>query len=170
MSAAAILITGADLAPQALDLTAADGRTPLNAFYFAPQIAPHSAVKGRHPVLVLAYGVGLVTKVLVVCIMATPVIGLVRPPLELRADPFEVVPLVDLLAGLVGGVGAPVRDQLLEGGAELGAARALGGEHRGHVVGHPLAMHPLRRRERAGERGMVGEEARVGAQEFLILS
>ncbi|RVT88821.1 S9 family peptidase [Inhella crocodyli] len=39
-------------APQALDLTAADGRTPLNAFYFAPQ----GAVKGRHPVLVLAYG------------------------------------------------------------------------------------------------------------------
>jgi dipeptidyl-peptidase-4 len=39
-------------APQALDLTAADGHTTLNAFYFAPQ----GPVKGRHPVLVLAYG------------------------------------------------------------------------------------------------------------------
>ncbi|RTL45322.1 MAG: S9 family peptidase [Burkholderiales bacterium] len=37
--------------PQSLALTAADGRTPLNAFYFA---APASA--RRHPVLVLAYG------------------------------------------------------------------------------------------------------------------
>ncbi|MBI3347689.1 MAG: S9 family peptidase [Burkholderiales bacterium] len=38
--------------PLALDLTAADGRTPLNAFYFAPQ----DRREGRHPVLVLAYG------------------------------------------------------------------------------------------------------------------
>jgi dipeptidyl-peptidase-4 len=37
--------------PRPLALTAADGRTPLNAFYFA---APASAQ--RHPVIVLAYG------------------------------------------------------------------------------------------------------------------
>ena len=38
--------------PLALDLTAADGGTLLNAFYFAPQ----DRREGRHPVLVLAYG------------------------------------------------------------------------------------------------------------------
>ncbi|MBV8035879.1 alpha/beta fold hydrolase [Roseateles sp.] len=38
--------------PLALELSAADGRTPLNAFFFAPQ----AARAGRYPVLVLAYG------------------------------------------------------------------------------------------------------------------
>ncbi len=38
--------------PQALDFTAADGRTPLNAFFFPPQ----SPRAGKHPVIVLAYG------------------------------------------------------------------------------------------------------------------
>jgi dipeptidyl-peptidase-4 len=38
--------------PLALDLTAADGRTPLNAFFFAPQ----DGRGGKHPVIVLAYG------------------------------------------------------------------------------------------------------------------
>lgn len=38
--------------PLALDLTAADGRTGLNAFYFPPQ----DRREGKHPVLVLAYG------------------------------------------------------------------------------------------------------------------
>lgn len=37
--------------PQPLDLLAADGSTPLNAFYFAPRRAA-----GKHPLLVLAYG------------------------------------------------------------------------------------------------------------------
>ena len=39
--------------PQPLALKAADGSTPLNAFYFAPASAAGAA---RHPVLVLAYG------------------------------------------------------------------------------------------------------------------
>lgn len=38
--------------PLALDLTAADGRTPLNAFFFAAQ----DGRPGKHPVIVLAYG------------------------------------------------------------------------------------------------------------------
>ncbi|MFT7721950.1 MAG: DPP IV N-terminal domain-containing protein [Roseateles sp.] len=38
--------------PQPLDLTAADGRTALNAFYFAAQ----DGRAGPHPVIVLAYG------------------------------------------------------------------------------------------------------------------
>jgi len=38
--------------PLALDLTAADGSTRLNAFYFPPQ----DRHEGKHPVLVLAYG------------------------------------------------------------------------------------------------------------------
>jgi len=38
--------------PQPLDLTAADGRTPLNAFFFAAQ----RRAEGRHPVIVMAYG------------------------------------------------------------------------------------------------------------------
>lgn len=38
--------------PQPLPLTAADGRTPLNAFFFAPQ----PARGGKHPVIVMAYG------------------------------------------------------------------------------------------------------------------
>lgn len=38
--------------PLALDLTAADGRTPLNAFFFPAQ----DGRSGRHPVIVLAYG------------------------------------------------------------------------------------------------------------------
>jgi dipeptidyl-peptidase-4 len=38
--------------PLAVDLTAADGRTPLNAFFFAPQ----DRREGKHPVIVLAYG------------------------------------------------------------------------------------------------------------------
>ena len=38
--------------PQPLQLTAADGRTPLNAFFFAPRVGP----AGRHPVIVMAYG------------------------------------------------------------------------------------------------------------------
>ncbi len=38
--------------PLALDLTAADGRTPLNAFFFAA----HGGREGKHPVIVLAYG------------------------------------------------------------------------------------------------------------------
>ncbi|NCT81732.1 MAG: S9 family peptidase [Comamonadaceae bacterium] len=38
--------------PQPLQLTAADGRTPLNAFFFAPR----AAQPGRHPVIVMAYG------------------------------------------------------------------------------------------------------------------
>lgn len=38
--------------PLALELTAADGRTPLNAFFFAAQ----DRREGRHPVIVMAYG------------------------------------------------------------------------------------------------------------------
>lgn len=38
--------------PLALDLTAADGRTPLNAFFFPAQ----DRREGKHPVIVLAYG------------------------------------------------------------------------------------------------------------------
>lgn len=38
--------------PLALDLTAADGRTPLNAFFFAAQ----DRRAGKHPVIVMAYG------------------------------------------------------------------------------------------------------------------
>lgn len=38
--------------PQALDLTAADGRTLLNAFFFAAQ----DGREGKHPVIVMAYG------------------------------------------------------------------------------------------------------------------
>ena len=38
--------------PLALDLTAADGRTPLNAFFFAAQ----DGRVGKHPVIVMAYG------------------------------------------------------------------------------------------------------------------
>lgn len=38
--------------PQPLQLRAADGRTPLNAFFFAPRVGP----AGRHPVIVMAYG------------------------------------------------------------------------------------------------------------------
>ena len=38
--------------PLALELTAADGRTPLNAFFFAAQ----DRREGKHPVIVLAYG------------------------------------------------------------------------------------------------------------------
>jgi dipeptidyl-peptidase-4 len=38
--------------PQSLQLTAADGRTPLNAFFFAPS----ASRGGRHPVIVMAYG------------------------------------------------------------------------------------------------------------------
>jgi len=38
--------------PQPLQLTAADGRTPLNAFFFAPR----GDRAGRHPVIVMAYG------------------------------------------------------------------------------------------------------------------
>ncbi|MFG6440578.1 S9 family peptidase [Roseateles sp. LKC17W] len=38
--------------PLALDLTAADGRTPLNAFFFPAQ----DGRPGKHPVIVLAYG------------------------------------------------------------------------------------------------------------------
>lgn len=38
--------------PRVLDLKAADGRTPLNAFYFAPA----ASGANRHPVIVLAYG------------------------------------------------------------------------------------------------------------------
>jgi len=38
--------------PLALDLTAADGRTPLNAFFFPAQ----DGREGKHPVIVLAYG------------------------------------------------------------------------------------------------------------------
>ncbi|MGQ3052088.1 MAG: alpha/beta fold hydrolase [Roseateles sp.] len=38
--------------PLALDLTAGDGHTPLNAFFFAPQ----PKRDGKHPVIVLAYG------------------------------------------------------------------------------------------------------------------
>lgn len=38
--------------PQALQLTAADGRTPLNAFFFAAK----DGREGKHPVIVLAYG------------------------------------------------------------------------------------------------------------------
>ncbi|HEY0957193.1 MAG TPA: alpha/beta fold hydrolase, partial [Roseateles sp.] len=38
--------------PQPLPLTAADGRTPLNAFFFAPR----GAGAGKHPVIVMAYG------------------------------------------------------------------------------------------------------------------
>jgi dipeptidyl-peptidase-4 len=41
------------VAPQPVELLAADGRTPLNAFYFAPQ---QPGRDGRHPVIVLAYG------------------------------------------------------------------------------------------------------------------
>ena len=41
--------------PVALDLTAADGRTPLNAFFFAPQ-GRQVPAQGKHPVIVLAYG------------------------------------------------------------------------------------------------------------------
>lgn len=39
--------------PLALDLTAADGSTPLNAFFFAPASRPG---QGKHPAIVLAYG------------------------------------------------------------------------------------------------------------------
>ncbi|WP_457390907.1 alpha/beta fold hydrolase [Roseateles sp. P5_E1] len=39
--------------PLALDLTAADGGTPLNAFFFAPASRPG---QGKHPAIVLAYG------------------------------------------------------------------------------------------------------------------
>ncbi len=38
--------------PLALDLSAADGRTPLNAFFFAAQ----DGRPGKHPVIVMAYG------------------------------------------------------------------------------------------------------------------
>jgi dipeptidyl-peptidase-4 len=38
--------------PLPLELTAADGRTPLNAFFFAPQ----GGREARHPVIVMAYG------------------------------------------------------------------------------------------------------------------
>ncbi|MFN3862085.1 MAG: alpha/beta fold hydrolase [Roseateles sp.] len=38
--------------PRPLPLMAADGRTPLNAFFFAPQ----PARAGKHPVIVMAYG------------------------------------------------------------------------------------------------------------------
>lgn len=40
--------------PRELQLSAADGRTPLNGFYFAP-LKPGAAT-ARHPVIVLAYG------------------------------------------------------------------------------------------------------------------
>ena len=50
---------------------------------------------------------------------------------------------------------------------QLGGMRPLGPQHRRHVVGQRLAVHPHRRRQQAIQLRMLGQPGRVGAQECL---